>query len=343
MKLFGVALLVTGALATPTRDEKFLSVFNIVKFNNDVCTAASSASTMGTCYTASECTTLGGTADGTCASSFGVCCTAILDTTANSAGSAVRFNNTYISSPAATATPRQTITAITVATTYTYTIDMTSINAAQIRMDFEDVSLAAPASGMCGNGTGIFITGADTITQNVLPQNLCGELTGSHIYLSVEDASKVTITIKVGSAGTEKWRILVRFFESSQTDYLAPRGCLQYYKETDATIMSLNNNGGAGQLLTDHMYAICIASVKGYCNVAMTANNFALSGTAGTCTATDDKIVLGVDTYCGSTFGTAGSATWTYLGGDYIIPVMTGTTNTAANTGFEISYLLLPC
>ena len=52
-----------------------LSVFNIVKFNNDVCTAASGGSTFGTCYTASECTTLGGTSDGTCASSFGVCCT----------------------------------------------------------------------------------------------------------------------------------------------------------------------------------------------------------------------------------------------------------------------------
>jgi len=54
-----------------------LSIFNIVKFNNDACTAASGGSVLGTCYTAGECTALGGTADGACASSFGVCCTGI--------------------------------------------------------------------------------------------------------------------------------------------------------------------------------------------------------------------------------------------------------------------------
>ena len=48
------------------------SVFQIVKFNNDACTAVDG--TMGTCYTASECTTKGGEERGNCASGFGVCC-----------------------------------------------------------------------------------------------------------------------------------------------------------------------------------------------------------------------------------------------------------------------------
>ena len=49
-------------------------LFNIVSFTNDVCTAASDATMMGTCYTSTECSDLGGSKDGNCASGFGVCC-----------------------------------------------------------------------------------------------------------------------------------------------------------------------------------------------------------------------------------------------------------------------------
>lgn len=48
------------------------SVFQIVKFNNDACNAIDG--TLGTCYTASECTANGGEERGNCASGFGVCC-----------------------------------------------------------------------------------------------------------------------------------------------------------------------------------------------------------------------------------------------------------------------------
>ena len=54
------------------RAGKTLSVFNVVKFLNDACGASNGLN--GTCYTSSECSSLGGTASGTCASSFGVCC-----------------------------------------------------------------------------------------------------------------------------------------------------------------------------------------------------------------------------------------------------------------------------
>ena len=49
------------------------SLFNIVKFKNDVCTASNG--NLGTCYTEAECTKFGGTNGGSCASTFGVCCT----------------------------------------------------------------------------------------------------------------------------------------------------------------------------------------------------------------------------------------------------------------------------
>ena len=45
------------------------SLFSLVQFPNSECTSASS--TQGTCYTGSQCTQRGGTADGSCASGFG--------------------------------------------------------------------------------------------------------------------------------------------------------------------------------------------------------------------------------------------------------------------------------
>ena len=60
-----------GAESDP-RIRKGMSIFNVVRFLNDPCKGSGSLN--GTCYTASECTSLGGSASGSCASSFGVCC-----------------------------------------------------------------------------------------------------------------------------------------------------------------------------------------------------------------------------------------------------------------------------
>ena len=65
------------------------SIFQVVRFPNEVC-ASSSSGVNGTCYTASECTSLGGSASGSCASSFGVCCVFSL-----SCGATTSQNNTY--------------------------------------------------------------------------------------------------------------------------------------------------------------------------------------------------------------------------------------------------------
>ena len=48
------------------------SVFEIVRFNNDACTGDDGK--MGVCYTAAQCTSMGGSATGNCAMGFGVCC-----------------------------------------------------------------------------------------------------------------------------------------------------------------------------------------------------------------------------------------------------------------------------
>ena len=49
-----------------------VGLFSVVQFPNEACNSGSGST--GTCYTASECSTKSGTADGTCAAGFGVCC-----------------------------------------------------------------------------------------------------------------------------------------------------------------------------------------------------------------------------------------------------------------------------
>ena len=68
------------------------SLFSIVQFPNTECTTASSS--QGTCYTGSQCTSRGGTADGSCASGFGVCCTF-----SNECNTETSQNGTYFNSP----------------------------------------------------------------------------------------------------------------------------------------------------------------------------------------------------------------------------------------------------
>merc|ERR550534_1486463 len=94
--LAGLVLsLASSVSARNATDGKAFSLFSIVQFPNQQCTASSSTTTYGTCYTSSECTTKGGSADGNCAAGFGVCCVI----TTSTCSSSVSTNTTYIRNP----------------------------------------------------------------------------------------------------------------------------------------------------------------------------------------------------------------------------------------------------
>jgi len=345
---FLVTAVAAAAVEEPTetdREGKLFSVFQIVKFNNDACNAVDG--TLGTCYTASECTAKGGTERGPCASGFGVCCVAVVDPCGTNT---VSLNNSYIVNPgypdnvgatgaADCTTAGSGVTgrksARQAVQTYTYIINKAASDIVQFRLDFEMFEISDPAMGDCNNDT-LMITGADAVTMKNLPTNLCGTLTGQHIYLSVKDMSSVTVTIALTSIATQNWKVLVRQFDSTQTDYLAPRGCLQFFRETSGTLESFNYNSGNGELLNNHMYSMCIDQNDLYCDVAVSASGFALGGSAGSCS---DSIVLGNNQLCGSSLSVTA---WNYTG-SYYIPVMTDADNTAMDVGFSIGFILLPC
>merc|ERR1711892_177359 len=108
-------LLFTSALAEKTaeaentqRTGRAFSLFSIVQFPNEGCTTSSSSTTYGTCYTATECSTKGGSADGNCAAGFGVCCLI----TTSTCGATVATNTGYhmYAEVGATSTDTATVT-----------------------------------------------------------------------------------------------------------------------------------------------------------------------------------------------------------------------------------------
>ena len=145
-----------------------------------------------------------------------------------------------------------------------------------------------PSMGDCTNDT-FTITGADSISMKNMPINLCGILTGQHLYVSVKTVSSVKITMNLTSTGSQKYNILIRQYDSSQTDYLVPRGCLQYFRNDVGTISTFNNQASMGELLNNHMYSACIAQDDAYCDVSLTANNLVMTDSSGMCS---DAVIL---------------------------------------------------
>merc|ERR1719367_2352821 len=131
-----------AAKTTISADEKArqLSLFAIVTFKNEACTAASGTykGLQGTCFSSTECSEKSGNNAGNCAAGFGQCC--VFVTTATTA--TITHNCTYFQNAAYPTTIAST------ASSYSYTFspeNPTSICA--IRYDFTDVNIAESAAG----------------------------------------------------------------------------------------------------------------------------------------------------------------------------------------------------
>ena len=132
--LLALLQLVSLSRQSPVEEDegarKSLSVFKVVKFPNSVCGATNGFN--GTCYTTSECTTLGGTASGTCASSFGVCCVFSI-----ACGASTSANNSYaIINSYSTSTD---------ADPCLYTFCPVSSSICKLRIDFDTMVLSPPS------------------------------------------------------------------------------------------------------------------------------------------------------------------------------------------------------
>ena len=117
----------------------------------------------------------GGTASGTCAESFGVCCVLTMG-----CGGTSSTNNTYLVQDSTNA-----------AKTCSYTICPSNTDICKIRIDFETAVLS-PASSTAGT---VGLCTDDTLTVSspggTNPPLLCGTLTGHHLYLDASSSCLV--------------------------------------------------------------------------------------------------------------------------------------------------------
>merc|ERR1712008_176482 len=226
-------------------------------------------------------------------------------------------------------------------------------------------------SGNCASGFGVCcfttVTAAGAITNigNGFT-NLCGTLTGQHIYVE-NDGANPAATLNVDTSATvlaRTWKILVRTIECD-SPAKAPGGCLQYFTGTSGNILSLNS-GTAGALLDDLLYNVCIRREAGMCSYTVREARSA-SG------ATPDAFTVGVNAaagvglaqcpaahivipnsaatspeYCGVVLSNTDDDTTaspvTGTGPQFQIRVVTTAANTGvAGTGFDLVYAQVGC
>lgn len=244
------------------RDQKHFSLFSVVTFKNEACSAVSTSGLIGTCTTREECT---GTVDGNCAAGFGVCCVY----TVSACSSSVTKNCTYIENPSYPTT-------YATAGTCAYTVTRTQDDICQIRLDFFDAVLMQPtATGggatVCTNTILQVTAGTTSQSRPLLPPQVCGTLTGQHMYLdSGRATTAATLTYTFIAASTaNRWRIKVSQIECGNPNR-APPGCLQYfYGGQKNTWTSFNWDGSktcaTGCILSTQMYSVCFRPEKGMC------------------------------------------------------------------------------
>ena len=60
-----------------------MNIFSVVRFPNTACIGTDTNQSNGTCYTSEECSRRGGSAAGSCAGGYGVCCSCKLSIVTN--------------------------------------------------------------------------------------------------------------------------------------------------------------------------------------------------------------------------------------------------------------------
>lgn len=264
--LISLNVLFVGAEETPgSRDKKVLPIFQVVKFQNEFCTSAST-SRNGTCYTRQECESKGGTIGSECAEGFGVCCSFEL-----SCGGTSSENATYIINTNPTAS-------------CSYTICPCTENVCRVRFDFETMQLAVPVQGTAaaagtenvGGAIGDCKTDQFSITgKGSGSPVICGTNTGQHMIMDADNDNCHTVTVNINTAttATRSWTIHVSQYTCADEYSGGPPGCLQYLRETPGVISSFGYDRSATSVadstthLSNQDYTICFRRAMANCAI----------------------------------------------------------------------------
>merc|ERR1712183_1186490 len=347
-----------------------LSLFSIVQFPNQECTSESSTTQKGTCVTTSECTTMTGTADGKCASGFGVCCVIATST----CGSTISTNIPYIRNPASPSGNKPSS-----ASTCSFTINKVSEDVCQLRLDFQTFSVFVVDTTSAACTDSFAVTGQTGKN----PPTICGTNTGYHMYAEfgalATDSAQITLTYGTAGISTEEtFNILARQISCTAT-WRAPTDCVQYFTGASGNVKNYN----FGQLLLGQYYTNCIRTEKGRCGILWKTSSttspdpflIAAPGTTAANAGTNPgnecptgfvhipglsmdginaiPVPLGLQAFqsfmCGTIWGVEGQTTAASLVSrvqPFTVGVYSHATTAqpaATSTGFSLDYTQLPC
>jgi len=275
MRLISVVIcgLFYSALANNEKQPKNIGIFNVVRFPNAACEGSNG--NMGTCYTAEECEDNSGTASGSCADGYGVCCIFSINCGGTSSQNLTMFMSNNVAAGACGAQ-----------------ICKTTSDIVQLRLDFTSFVISNPAAGV-GESFALLNgvpdpSAVSTLLYNIDGQcntdsfkvsspgsvgspEICGVNTGEHMYIDASDSCN-TLTFQIGDVTfTRQWNIKVTQYTMDFPNK-APKACLQYHfagdgnddGDLDPTIIrSFNWNGGNGRHLANQDYNICIRRESG--------------------------------------------------------------------------------
>merc|ERR1719278_1566463 len=354
--VFGLTCVQSSNLELP-RKEKMFSLFSVVTFPNNQCTAKSDNKMYGTCFTASECSSKGGSIDGNCAAGFGVCCTFTL----SSCGSSVSQNCTYIQNPSYP-------TSYTTTGTCAFSVTPLSSEICQLRLDFTNFDIVETTVGVCTDS----LTIAGPTGRN--PMDLCGTLTGMHVYVEQgRSTTATTLTFTTASTSGITWKARVSQIECSSLAR-GPPDCNQYYTGQSGTVTSYN---WPTIMLSSKTANICIRRELGYCGIqyqayaATSQDSYildagiaitAVNGQAQVAASAAQAYLLipggpgATDLFsgghlCDAQKLTCGSSTSATIGGGavyrsghtFVLTHGVTKTVTSGSLGFKLSYKQLPC
>jgi len=271
--LFFVASTISALPTNVDETGRAFSLFSVVTFPNTACVTTMGAMgqgaggepMLGLCRTPEECTEDGGEPSGNCASGFGVCCFLVVTDT----DTTIRRNITYIQNdgfPMGTGEDADTAGEM-----FSWEVEGTS-DICQIRLDFTNTVLSAPLAatagavnaGTCSEDSLAIIQPASAI---VGFNNLCGTLTGQHMYIGTgreNPAATIQINLGASEALARTWKIQVTTLECNHPS-LAPNGCLQYYfGASGGRVTSFNSQAGTPQMILNQLYSVCIRQEAGF-------------------------------------------------------------------------------
>jgi len=324
------------------RQKKLFSLFSVVTFPNDQCTAKSDTTMYGTCYTESECTSKGGSADGNCAAGFGVCCTI----TSSTCGSTVSQNCTYVQNPSYP-------TKYTTTGSCKWTVNPINDAICQLRLDFNNFDLTDASTGICTDS----LTIGGPTGRN--PMDLCGTATNQHIYVEQgRSTTATTLTFTIATGGT--WKMKVTQIECYNLARANP-DCNQWFTGLSGTFFSYN---WPTLPLQAKSHNFCFRQELGYCSIDFnqhmpltSPDSFAIDNTGtlsynsgtwgeGFIDITGNDIVSHIsgDIFSENTANHASEpSTVRSSAGNYILAYNTLAATQAGETGFKLVWTQVPC